>query len=265
MNSLNIKWILFFFMIWMLSCTKVIQVNLNDSSPQIVIEGNLTMGTGKYQVRISKSVNFSEANIFPPVSGAVVTITDSVSGITDSLSEISPGIYTGNLLTGIPGRAYGLFVLSGGQIYTSSSKMPQIVILDSVTFQHNNIFNRTAINPVVNFQDPPGVKNYYTFTQTVNSRDLKNTFVFNDRLSDGKYIRQQIFSDSTYIQVGDTVSVHMNCIDLGNFNYYNTLRNVTGGNNFNSVSPANPVSNISNNALGYFSAHTEQTVQTVAY
>ena len=66
---------IFVFAVVLNSCSKVVNINLNDASPKIVIEGNITNAAGPYFVKITKTVNFSAANIFPAVSGAVVTIT----------------------------------------------------------------------------------------------------------------------------------------------------------------------------------------------
>ncbi|MEI9935375.1 MAG: hypothetical protein WDM71_11135 [Ferruginibacter sp.] len=187
------------------------------------------------------------------MSGAIVKITDttiSQNRFTDRNN--SRNLYNANIITWHSRTYYQLYVFANGQTYTSLSTMPQLVSLDSITFQHTNRFGTIDIDPVANFQDPAGIPNYYTFVQFVNSKRLKNTYVFSDRLSDGKYISQQIFSDSSYIHIGDTVLLQMNCLDEGAYNYFNTLNQVTGGNNFQSASPSNPISNISNNALGYF-------------
>ncbi len=241
------------------ACTKVITVNLNDAAPQIVIEGIITNTAGPYQVQISKTVNFSESNTFPPVSGATVKITDNTTALTDILTEIQPGTYQTHTIQGIPGHSYLLDISTGGQRYTASTTMPLQVRLDSISFQYTDRFGTVDIVSVPNFRDPLGVKNYYSFTQTVNSRKLKYTAVFDDRLSDGKYISLALRNDSTYINFKDTVSVTMNCIDKSTYDYFYTLVQVSGGSNFRSAaSPANPVSNISNNALGYFAAYTTQ-------
>lgn len=266
MKYSRIQWVLTFLGILACSCTKVVQVNLNNASPQIVIEGNITDSPGPYRVQITKTVNFSEDNVYPAVSGAAVKITDSATGITDVLAETSAGIYTTQtLLQGIAGHTYQLYVLTNGESFTASSTMPQPVKLDSVTFEHSNRFGNTEINAVVNFQDPPGIVNYYTFTEYVNGKQLSEGFVFSDRLSDGKYIRQQFFNDSSYLNNGDTLLLKMNCVDKNVWNYFNTLDNVTNGNNFQSAAPSNPVANISNRGLGYFSAHTLQTKKLVVY
>lgn len=135
--------------------------------------------------------------------------------------------------------------------------MPQPVTLDSVSFQYNNDFGSTTILAIPNFQDPAGIANYYTFTEYINNVKFNESiFVFEDRLSDGRYISQQLFTDSAYINTGDSVAIQMNCVDKNVYNYFNTLQQAISGNSFQSASPSNPVSNISGGTLGYFSAST---------
>jgi hypothetical protein len=253
--------LLFFFALF--SCTKVINVNLNNANPNIVIEGIVSDAPGPYQVMLTQTVNFNDANIFPPVTGATVKITDSVLGITDSLKELVPGTYTTQkLLQGITGHTYQLYVLSNGQEFTASSTMPMKVNLDSVTFYSTDIFGTKSTSAIANFQDPAGIANYYTFTEYVNGQAIDQTFNFSDRLSDGKYIRRQLFNDSSYINPGDQVTIEMHCVDNPVWQYFNTLGQAKG-NNSQSITPANPLSNISNNALGYFSAQTTQSALSI--
>jgi hypothetical protein len=245
-------------------CKKVIQVNLNDAAPQLIITGEVTNNLGPYSVSLSQTVNFSADNVFPAVSGAQVLITDSQAMLTDTLTETTSGLYVTKTLKGKPGDAYRLTVTASGKVYTALSIMPQPVPLDSVTLIENSGFNDKVYNPVVNFQDPPGIPNYYQFSEIVNGRVINNIFIFDDRLSDGKYIRQPLFNDSAYIQLGNILDIGLYCIDKNVYNYFNTLQNATG-NGFQSVAPSNPTTNISNGALGYFSAHTVSRVQFIAY
>ncbi|HKZ66576.1 MAG TPA: hypothetical protein VJ111_09490, partial [Chitinophagaceae bacterium] len=60
------------------------------------------------------------------------------------------------------------------------------------------------------------------------------------------------------IKSGDTVKLDMLCIDPAVYKYWYSVNQSATGNS-QSASPANPVSNISGGALGYFSAHTIQT------
>jgi Domain of unknown function (DUF4249) len=248
------------------ACKKVINVDLNNVAPQIVIEGEITNKQPPYQVRISKTVNFSADNNYPPVTGATVKITDSTLGVTVQLAEEGGGIYRLTQLSGIPNHTYILSVTTGGQQYTASSTMPTNVLLDSVSFAQNTDFNnKQEINAVVNFLDPPGLGNYYEFIETVNGRTIPDIFVFEDRLSDGRYVEQPLFNDSAYLQKNDTLQLSMYCIDKNIYNYFFTLMNVTGNNNFQTATPANPNSNFNNGALGYFSAHTVNKTKLMVY
>lgn len=248
------------------ACKKVIDVDLKNAAPQIVIEGNIVDASSTYEVKISKTVDFSADNVYPPVTNAVVIVTDSTMNRTEQLQQTDSGIYLTSTIIGVPHHTYGLEVDVDGQRYTASSTMPGPVPLDSITFAENvNFNNQMEINAVVNFQDPIGLGNYYMFTEYVNGKLIPDIFVFEDRLSDGRYIQDPLFNDSSYLQKGDTLVLTMDCIDQNIYNYFYTLMNVTGNNNFQSVTPANPMSNLSNGALGYFSAHTTQRAAISVY
>lgn len=247
------------------ACKKVVSVDLRDAGPQLVIEGEVYNG-GTPQVRLSRSVNFAAANSYPAVSGASVVVTDSSNGLAASLRESSPGLYTSKVFSGVAGHVYLMQVTVDGRTYTARSVMPRPVPLDSVSFAMNTDFsNKQSINAVVNFQDPRGLGNYYQFVETWRGRVLPNVFVFEDRLSDGRYIQQPLFNDSSFLQKGDTLTLTMNCIDKSVYDYFFTLAGVTSSNNLQTATPANPNTNISGGALGYFSAHTMMRVKVEVY
>lgn len=239
------------------SCKKIVTLKLNNVPAAIVIQGEVTDQPGPYFVTINQPVDFYADNNFPPVTGASVEISSS-GGQDEALVEITPGIYSTQLLQGYPGVTYNLSVTYQGVNYTATSTMPQPVPLDSITYQISSGFGRTQISAVVNFQDPAGVPNYYQFVEYINQVKLtKDLFVFDDRLSDGRYINYALFNDSAYIQPGDQLRIDMYCINSAVYNYFFQLFQSGGAGSFNtSASPANPTSNISNGAYGYFSAHT---------
>jgi Domain of unknown function (DUF4249) len=241
------------------SCHKTITLNLNSIPPQIVIEGEVTDSAGPYTVTINQSVSFYADNSFPAVSGAFVSISDGK--VTDNLTETSPGVYITHILQGKPGNTYTLTVLARDTTFTAVSTMPQPVALDSVTFQTRSLLKTNQITPIANFQDPAGIKNYYQFLLYINGVPFtRDIFVFDDRLSDARYINNKLFLDSAYLQVGDQVQVKMNGIDANVYNYFYQLSVSSGAGLFNATaSPANPGSNIDNGAFGYFSAHTTTT------
>ena len=82
-----------------------------------------------------------------------------------------------------------------------------------------------------------------------------------DRLSDGKYFHQDLFDDSVHIKSGDSVSLNMYSIDANVYHYLSEMLQIS--NSAESVTPANPDTNFSNGALGFFSAHTVVSKQAV--
>lgn len=248
------------------SCQKTVTLPLKTAPSQIVIQGEVTNAAGPYTVTINQSVGFYADNTFPTISGAVVKISDNL-GNTDSLTETSPGTYSTHTLQGIPGNTYTLFVFAQDTTYTAVSTMPIPVNLDSVTFESTTGFGKTRISAEVNFQDPAGIHNYYQFIQYINTVQFtKDIFIFDDRLSDGKYITNDLRMDSAYISPGDVVTVKMYGIDKNVYNYFNDIDQSSGNGAFNTTaSPSNPATNISNGAYGYFNAHTTQTKSAYVY
>ncbi|HZW66022.1 MAG TPA: DUF4249 domain-containing protein [Hanamia sp.] len=250
----NIPFLIALFLVC--GCKKVLDVSLKESEPQIVITGEVNNLPGPYRISISRSVNFAQNNDFPPVSGALVTIKNR--RITDTLSEKEPGKYFTQRIKGKPGDSYTLHVELDGKAYTATSVMPLPVELDSISFLSGR---KNTIYPVANFQDPPGVHNYYQFIEYIDGATLRNSrgnSVFDDRLSDGRYITSVIYSDSSMIKTGATLTIQMNSIDEKVYTYLSELLQITtgSGGGFGSPAPANPESNISGGVLGYFSANS---------
>lgn len=246
------------------SCEKEISVDLNSSDPQIIIEGNITDEKGPYTVKISSSVNFSEPNAYPPVRGAVVTITDN-TGFTETLDEKKPGQYQTVSLAGVVGRTYKLNVAINGKVYTAESTMPSKVKLDTVTFNEARLPGQVLYLPVPVFTDPIEKGNQYRFLLTVNGKEDKTYYVNNDNVNNGVVNKAPIRSADADIKLGDSVELEFRCIDQPTYLYFFTLSQIAGGGPGGGTTPSNPPNNIKGNkALGYFSAHTVQRSKLLA-
>ncbi|SFE60335.1 protein of unknown function [Chitinophaga sp. CF118] len=239
--------------IFLTGCTKTIDVQLRSVPPQIVIQGNITNAGGPYYITINQTVPFDAQNTYPPISNAQVIVLDSNDNVLDKFTETTPGNYISHNLIGQVGHTYKLSVIIDGKEYTASSTMPKHVAMTFLSFSRQKIFNETRNLPQVNFQDPPDVTNYYVFTVLVNNVPYKAFYAMDDRLSDGKFIRKELYMDSAYIQARDNVTVIMANVDKNIYNYFYVLQSNSGN---STVTPSNPPSNISNNALGYFGAES---------
>ena len=266
-HPLRLSYLLFATILFMCTwgCRKVIDVNLNDAAPQLVVEGNIYNTTGPYSIQLSKTINYSSLNQFPPVTGAAVFVKDLTDGTNDTLQESSAGRYLTKKIQGVSGHSYQLQIGTGGQTYAANTTLPVAVPFDSVSFEKiARPGGKVDWYAVINYKDPAGENNYYLFTLWVNGRKINNTFAFDDRLSDGRYVSRTLRTDSAYIQQGDSVMVTMNHMGKEGYQYYSSFSQATGNGALQSVSPANPVSNISNKALGYFIAGAIQTRKSVA-
>jgi hypothetical protein len=240
------------------SCQKVINIQVDNAVSQLVIEGNITNQSAPQYVKISQSVPFTNTNIFPAVSGATVTVIDNKGVVYKFTESTTAGIYVSSRFTGKVGNTYTINVLLNGKTYTGSSTMPILVNFDQLTYRNDFFNNTTDKIMTVHYQDPASIANQYRFVMYVNSVQVKDIFVANDNFTDGGYIDLDLFERDIKVKIGDTVSVEMQCIDKNIYTYWFSLSQQSNNNAGGGTAPSNPPSNLSNNALGYFSAHTTQ-------
>jgi|WetSurMetagenome_2_1015567.scaffolds.fasta_scaffold05674_4 hypothetical protein len=241
------------------SCQKVIDLELNTSSSQIVIQGNIYDQTGPYTVKISKSVNFDESNVYPAVIGAMVVISDN-AGNSDTLTETSSGIYTTSVLQGVPGRTYTLTVKTDGQTYTASATLPDAVEINSIYMEKSRFGNDEQVT--IDFTDPANVDNYYRLIEFINNIQQDQFYATSDKLYEGEKISYSFMSQDSdsKLETGDKVTIWLECVDKFVYEYFRTAGSEGG----QSASPANPTSNISNGALGYFNACSVRAISIIA-
>ena len=268
MNQLNIffKPIMLVGIGLLASCTKVIDIDLNSSDPQIVVEAKISDdATDKTEVRLTKSLNFSQSNAFPPVKNAFVTISDKTDNKIDTLKEITEGSYQSSKLTGKTGRTYVLTIKTGDKTITSTASIPRKVTLTDIEVRPQSLFGQTSYQAIPKYVDPQGIGDNYRFIMSVNGKAKNQIFVANDELSDGNPNGRPLFisaEDTDIIKIGDTLTLEMQCIDKGVYAYFNSLRG--GGGPGGGVTPVNPLTNIQGTGvLGYFSAHTKQVKSVV--
>lgn len=249
-------------LVFFTSCEKEIDLKLKDGSGDIVIEGNITDQPGPYYVLVTRSVAFTETNNYPPVTNAVVVITDN-SGQRDTLVYESNGRYKTTQLIAIYGNTYALSVLVNGVNYTAESTLPYRVSLDSLKQDVIRFGDETRYGVIPGYTDPPELGNYYRFIQYVNGKRDKGYNNFSDNTNNGKVNTRPLFTnadeDEDEVKPGDVIDVEMQCIDLPVYTYFNALSQISDGGFGGGTTPADPPSNISNGALGIFSAHTTQT------
>jgi hypothetical protein len=243
------------------SCEEVIDLNLDTSSAQIVVQANIYDQPGPYTVKLSQTVDFDMTSIYPPVSGAMVIISDN-HGNTDTLIENTSGTYIATKLIGTPGYTYTLTIITEGKTYTAISTMAEAVNIDSIYMEESMFTGQNQVG--IKFKDPTNIKNYYRIIQFVNNEQKNVFYTMSDELYDGKEIKYSIIpmesnNNDEKLKTGDSVTVWLESVDKGVYDYFRTA----GGDMTQSSSPANPTSNISNGALGYFNTNSVRTASIV--
>lgn len=246
--------------VMLLSCEKVITIDLKNTDSRVVIQANVTSLPGPYTVKMNSSVSYYSNNTFPAISGAQVGISDN-AGNAETLHETLPGVYVTDSLQGTPGRTYYLSVTANGKNYSAGSKMNNPLPLDSFVLEP--LINRmsqaiTGYRVTCKFTDPLGLGNYYRVV--ISSRDTaaigdRTWRIVSDKYTDGT---QMSVSFRTRLISGDSVGIELQSIDKSTYDFYNTLGNAVGSasaGQFLAALPANPTNNISNKGLGYFAAY----------
>ncbi len=246
------------------SCKKVIQLDLSNNADKLIIEGNITNQAGPYIVKLTKSVNFNDPNTFPPITGALVIISDNLNQ-RDTLKYSGNGNYTTNKLIGVEGRTYSLSVVAEGKNYSAQSTMPTKVNLDSLRLVYTIVNAKDVINVTPVYLDPLALGNSYRFIQKINNKLDETYYAFNDNLNNGLANQRPLRSGDPDLELikGDIVQIEMQCITQDTYTYFYSLSQQTRGGFGGGSAPANPPNNIKGDALGLFSAHTSQTKTVV--
>ncbi|QGY45707.1 DUF4249 family protein [Maribellus comscasis] len=254
MKTIKILTFIFSLAILFTACQDVIDIDLDSVEPKLVIDAVIN---DSVVVKISKSTDYFEPGIYPPVSNAVVTVTENAGNLVQ-LEETNPGTYT-EYQMGIEGREYTLEVEVDGEIYTGTVEMPYKVAIDSISIEPTPDYMEFSGGYLVNchLNDPEGIENYYRLIvsrieQQSEPDDI--LYVYDDAFVDGNEISMRWDDEQFFEQ--DTVIVELQTLAESTYDYYRTLSSLFESGMIGNANPSNPITNLSNDALGYFGAYT---------
>lgn len=265
----RISYIVLIFSLLSFSCSEIIDINLSQGiNNRLVVEGSITTEFKIHQVKLSRTADYFYDKPAPPELEAKVSISDgdTVMQLTDKESK---GIYTTeDSCAGIVGHNYTLNIqLSNGEQFTSSESIKSIIPIDSIKYEYTNapfpgMDDDHFYNINIFAKEDPAPGNYYQWELFVNDKQLSDTlrlktFVSDDMVN-GSYIGNwTVYSIPEYKINQDTNEVRLQMLSISEekYNFYNAslLETDYSGGGFNGP-PANIPTNISNGALGFFSA-----------
>lgn len=260
----NLMVFLIFIFIGSTACEKVIDLELNDANPQIVIQAELWSGINDFKVKIDKTRSFYKDEPQKIVADAIV-ILEELGGEKHNLSYTGEGYYTLPDYTASSGKTFKLTVEHEEDIYEAYSEMVPRVDLDSVNYEFiPGLFGQPGGYFVfMYYTDPTEPGNYYRAYSWKNGEaqlTSEDFWLNDDSFTNGNEVSIPLFTQ--FFEKGDTVDIRFASIDAQVYDYFSTLSEVAsdGG---NSAAPANPNTNWSNHALGYFAALNADEVNLI--
>lgn len=255
----NIYFILLSVILLATSCEEVIDLDLKNATPVVVIEANLNDSFGPQSVKISQTKPFTEDNTVIPITNATVILKDLTDNRTYNYTNTAgSGNYVSEDLKGKPGNNYQMLVTINNKVYEAQCAMPQKVALDSLSVTELSFFGTKQKYVQVNYNDPQNFVNQYNYVLSVNGKIRNGYYVDSDRFNNGKKVTNTIFNADPELEKGDQVKLEFQCIDMTIYRYYFAISQISG-NGGPPTAPSNPDSNFNNGALGYFSAHTSES------
>jgi hypothetical protein len=264
-----------------IGCEKEIDIELNETSPKLVVDGTIENGTTP-RVTLTRSLDYfsritPEMLIGSFVRGANVVISEAGKNYTlreDSvrIGNVSLFYYTTDSLVGKLNSNYQLRIVADGSTYTAATQILAITRqIDSLWWEKAPGFTDTSyVRMMIRATDKPGFGDYIRYFTKTNSELFYPGFnsVFDDQVIDGKSYTIQVdrglnknadnSDTSLYFRRGDTAILKLCNIDRATFDFWRTFEF-----NFQSIgnpfsSPTKVINNLSNGALGYFGGYGAQ-------
>ncbi len=239
-------------------CEEVIDLDLNETSPAVVIQADLSSPEGVLTVFITRTGSYFEAETAEKTDDALVILENSKGAQAQVLSA-GDGRYKLEQVKADPGDKFSLLVTIDNITYRAVTEVKPPVEIDTVTYtwyDGDEIF-RPGYRFIVAVNDPAGENNYYRIRMYKNGylfNRANDIVVFDDTDFNGQAINVRMHNQY-YLEKGETAIVELMSIDRQAWQYFTTLNEAVNAGP-GSPAPSNPVSSFTNGAQGYFYAWT---------
>ncbi|MDA9363981.1 DUF4249 domain-containing protein [Flavobacteriaceae bacterium] len=263
--------LLFALTISLFSCEDVIEVEVQNTTPRLVIDAQFNIFTAleaprlEGGVKLSMSANYFDLNV-PIIKDALVTITHLNSGLEyPLLFDESIGMFLPNkidFLTDFISK-YELKVVYNGQVYRGNTNFVPVPPILKAVQGTKTLFSGDETEIILSFQDFSERDDFYLYDF---GQDIYRPI--EDRFFQGEEFVFSHFYSSDEVKVGDLITIKAHGVEEQYYNYFNLLLTLTDSNGgpFQSL-PASSRGNIlnvtqpDNYPLGYFLISESHQVQ----
>jgi hypothetical protein len=258
------------------SCTEIIDLPLDESEIKLVVEGTITTDTTAHTILLTQTTGYYYNQPPPPVAKARVVIDDGEK--TFVLTEKRPGIYqTANNFYGIEGKTYTLKIeldapLNGFKEFSASAYMNYVVKLDSAKAEFRPGFGEQGMWEVKCWLQDPPTTDFYRIellrNNSIITSNIGKWITSDDVFFNGQYLWGTTISflnqsrESERLVSGDVLGVKLFRISREYYNFIEDVKSeLRGSNPLFSGPGANVRGNISNGAIGFFTAYPVSSVR----
>ncbi|WP_421919606.1 DUF4249 domain-containing protein [Marinifilum sp.] len=215
------------------SCTKVIDVDVPEAEPRLVIEASINWKkgtTGETQtIKLSKSTPYFSENQNIEVTNAIVSVTDNTTNQVFDFVDQNNGDYICENFVPIINRSYTLNINAEGENYTAEERLKSVSGIARIDQSVDGGFDDEAIELNLYIQDPPNEVNFYMIKTFERGDLLPEVFDVKDEFFDGNEIKlfwEKMDDDDTNeeeFEPGDIVDIELYGISEAFYNYIKIL------------------------------------------
>ncbi len=236
-----------------ISCEEVINIDLKESAPRLVIDASIT-DSSPCIIALTESQGFYSDEPYTRISGATIVLSDNMGNKEIVKETKEKGIYM-SIMSGETGNTYSLNISLNKEIYEAKATIPKAVPIDSLYIYNVKVSKDNWYSPCIRFLDPSEEENYYYTMMYVNGTMMRSIYLNDDEFRNGLITDRILYFDKEdnndeELKIGDHIRVEMQTLDKGMYTFYKSLYSIAAG------GATNPISNFSGGVLGCFKAYS---------
>ncbi len=275
MKTYKILLLVFLVSIFQLSCIDIIEIDLEDAEPRIVIEANLNATDSTCSVIATYSNSFYDNNKPQRIENLDIILIKN-NNENYYFEKNTKGEFISNGIIAESGDLFQIEITdkNTGVKYTATAQTPSnpgLFLTLFTSFTDEDIYitdslgnERMMLFALTYWFDIPDEENYYRIKvyKDAGRKYINDSYNFtSDEFAIGDTMQIVL---SEYFLEGDTVKIELASINKETYDYFDQFIEVlySGG---SSTSPFNPKGNFDNDALGYFCVEQTSSFEYIVY
>lgn len=215
---------------FLLSCTKVVEVDVETAEPKLVIDASIDWVKGtagnEQKIKLSTTTGYY-STAFPTVSGAEIVVINSENTVFSFVENPGTGEYVCSDFHPVIGEAYTLKVVLNGETYTATETCIGAPDIENDIVQNNSGgFGGDEVEITYSYQDDGNEENYYLHRIVSPVSVFPDYKAQDDERNQGN-LMQEYFSDKD-LKAGDKINIRLYGISRRYYDYFRKLLAASG-------------------------------------